>query len=151
MLSVDSCGFTSDCGNSETPGQECPADFECFRGCGKTPNCSKEAVDHAFPNVQFDIDSRRYRALDETPGVIEKHLVCTHMHANRRKPCKISKERRSKRVAGIVSVQVGAHQFDRLRMSEVRIGRGACFPTRSRQGQISHGREHNCSYGRHCA
>jgi hypothetical protein len=72
MLSVDLVdSLASDCGNSETPCQECPADFKGFRGCGKTPNSSKEAVGHAFLNVQFDIDSRRYRALNETPGVIE--------------------------------------------------------------------------------
>jgi hypothetical protein len=35
MLSVDLVdSLASDCGNSETPGQECLADLECFRGCG---------------------------------------------------------------------------------------------------------------------
>jgi hypothetical protein len=39
------------CGVGETLGQELPDEIERFRGSGEPPNSSKEAVDHALPNV----------------------------------------------------------------------------------------------------
>jgi len=94
-----------DCRRGETLDQEFADQTECLGRGGPAPHSTKEAVDHALPNIEANVDSRRNRALDKANRVVEQHLVLADMHADRRQACQIAMERRGECISSIVAAR----------------------------------------------